>query len=411
MVRSVLFTLLLVTLQTIPSVAQKEVEYMGKLDAQLRADRVAVTFKCTTAKAEDKNKLPASIGKDAQIFTGELKWGDYKQPGHQVLLVQSPGKPAYVYVDVNKNGEFSAEEKFSFSPYENMKAADSDGEVIIQFPLTKSHYKTYPVRLRHRKPDEKLEKEGMRYLSHSLETFATGTVDIQGRKTLVQYQVNSKDGTVSGRDGYSGMDSDGDGKIDNSFVSSESAYAKNETVIFRVGEHYLSTKLVDSEKNIFVLKEHPASDYKRIELRLGADIPDFNFTDFAGKTRKLSDYRGKYVLLEFWGTWCGPCVGEVPNFKKAYEKYQARGFEILGMDQDKELDSVKKFIAEQGITWTNATTESINELIEQRFRIVAFPTTILLDPQGKIISLGRKDQMPLRGEELMGTLEKLMPAR
>jgi hypothetical protein len=80
------------------------------------------------------------------------------------------------------------------------------------------------------------------------------------------------------------------------------------------------------------------------------------------------------------------------------------------MDQDKEIDPVKKFISEQGITWTNATTESINELLEQRFRIVAYPTTILLDQQGKIISLGRKEQMPLRGEELMGTLEKLMPA-
>lgn len=411
MTRAILFTFLLVITQAFPLAAQKEAEYTGKLDAQLSADRPVVTFKCTAAKPEDKTKLPATIAKKAQIFTGELKWGDYKQPGNKVLLIQSAGKPAFIFVDVDKNGEFSTEEKFSFSPYENMKPADSDGEVVIQFPIPNSPYKTYPVRIRHHKPDEKLEKEGMRYLSHSLETYATGSVNIQGRKTLVQYQVNRMDGTVSGRDGYLGMDSDGDGKIDTSFVSPESAYAKKETVIFRVGDRYLSTKEIDSAKNTFVLQEHPASDYKRIELRLGTELPDFNFTDFAGKTRKLSEFRGKYLLVEFWGTWCGPCVGEVPNFKKAYEKYQARGFEILGMDQDKEIDSVKKFIAEQGVTWPNATTESINELIEQRFRIVAFPTTILLDQQGKIISLGRKDQMPLRGEELMGTLEKLMPAQ
>jgi peroxiredoxin len=411
MTRSILFTFLLFTTQAFPLVAQKEMEYTGKLDAQLTAERAVVTLKCTTAKEEDKTTLPASVAKDAQIFTGELKWADYKKPGHKFLLIQSPGKPSYIFVDVDKNGGFTAEEKFSFSPYENMKPSDSEGEVIIQFPLPNSPYKAYPVRLRHRKADEKQEKEGFRYLSHSLETYATGTVNIQGRKTLVQYQVKSLDGTVNGRDGYSGMDSDGDGKIDTSFVSSETAYAKNEAVIFRVGERYVSTKLVDGEKSLFVLREHPASDYKRIELRLGAQLPDFSFTDFAGKTRKLSEFRGKYLLLEFWGTWCGPCVGEVPNFKKAYEKYQSRGFEILGMDQDKELESVKKFVAEKGITWTNATTESINELIEQRFRIIAYPTTILLDSQGKIISLGRKDQMPLRGEELMGTLEKLMPAQ
>jgi peroxiredoxin len=411
MTRSILFTILLFTTQAFPLVAQKETEYTGKLNAQLSVERAIVTLKCTPAKAEDKSTIPASVARDAQVFTGELKWAGNKMPGHKFLLVQSTGKPSYIFVDIDKNGEFSPEEKFSFSPYENMKPSDSEGEVIIQFPMPTSPYKTYPVRLRHRKADEKQEKEGVRYLSHSFETYATGTVDIQGRKTLVQFQVKSTDGTVNGRDGYSGMDSDGDGKIDTSFVSSESAYAKNEAVIFRVGERYVSTKLVDGEKGIFVLREHPASDYKRIELRLGGELPDFNFTDFAGKTRKLSEFRGKYLLLEFWGTWCGPCVGEVPNFKKAYEKYHTRGFEILGMDQDKEIDSVKKFIADQGITWTNATTESINELIEQRFRIVAYPTTILLDQQGKIISLGRKEQMPLRGEELMGTLEKLMPAK
>ncbi len=234
---------------------------------------------------------------------------------------------------------------------------------------------------------------------------------LDGGKILVQFQVNNENGKVSGRDGYLGMDADGNGKIDMSFVSSESAYAKNESVIFRVGEHYLSTKSLDSEKGIFVLQAHPASDYKRIELRLGAEIPNFDFTDFEGKARKVSEFRGKYLLMEFWGTWCGPCVAEVPNYKKAYEKYQSRGFEILGMDEDKEFDQVKKFISEQGITWTNATTASIKELIEQRFRITAFPTTILLDPKGKIISLGRKDQLPLRGEELLNTLEKLMKAQ
>jgi peroxiredoxin len=410
MTKLVLFIIFLAVQSSSPA-SQKEIRYTGKLDAQLTADRPVITVKCTKAMADDISKLPALVSKDAQVFAGELKWSDFKKPGHKLLLIQNVSKPSYIFVDRDKNGEFGIEEKFSFTPFENMKEAESEGEVIIQFPIPNHPSKNYPVRLRHRKADEKQEKEGERYLSQSLETFATGTVMVQGRKTLVQYQVNRENGLISGRDGYLGMDSDGDGKIDTSFVSPESAYAKNESVIFRVGEHYLSTKSLDSEKGVFVLREHPASDYKRIELRIGAEIPNFDFTDFEGKARKLSEFRGKYLLIEFWGTWCGPCVAEVPNYKKAYEKYQPRGFEILGMDEDKELDQVKKFISEQGITWTNATTASIKELIEQRFRITAFPTTILLDPKGKIISLGRKDQLPLRGEELLNTLENLMRAQ
>jgi thiol-disulfide isomerase/thioredoxin len=411
MKRSLLYTCLLLTTQAFPLLAQNAMEYTGKLDAQLTADRPLATFKCQPMKGDDKIKIPASIAQAAQLFTGELQWAGNRTPGHRLLLVQQPGKPSYVFVDVDKNGEFGAAEKFTFSPYESMKESDSEGEVVIYFPMPNSAYKSYPVRLRHRKADARAEKEGYRYLSHSFETYATGSVEIQGRKTRVQFQVNHQDGSLSARNGYSGMDSDGDGKIDTSFVSLESAYARDELVIFRVGERYLSTRQLDGEKRSFVLREHPASDYQRIELRIGAELPNFSFTDFAGRERSLSEFRGKYLLLEFWGSWCGPCVAEVPNFKKAYEKYRSRGFEILGMDQDKEVEPVRKFLADQGINWPNATTESIKDLIDKRFRIVAYPTTLLLDPQGKIISLGRKDQLPLRGDELMDTLEKLMPAQ
>jgi thiol-disulfide isomerase/thioredoxin len=411
MIRAILFTFLLVITQAFPMVAQKAAEFTGKLDAELTAERAVVPLKFTVAKPDVRSKLPDSLAKEAQILEGELKWSDFKKPGHQLLLIQSPAKAAYIYVDIDKNEKFSAEERFDFSPFENMQVAESDGEVVVRFPLPNSAYKSFPVRLRHRKAAAKQEKENLPDLFQSGDAFATGSVNIQNRKTLVQYQVNRLDGSVSGRHGYLGMDSDGDGKIDASFVSSESAYAENEAVIFRVGENYVSTKSVDADKGIFVLSEHPATDYKRIELRLGVEVPDFNFTDFQGKARKLSEFRGKYVMLEFWGTWCGPCISEIPHLKKAYAKYQSRGFEILGMDEDKELTQVKKFVAEQGMTWTNATTESIREVIKQRFRIVAFPTAILLDPQGKIVSLSRKDQLPLRDEKLLETLEKLLPAQ
>jgi thiol-disulfide isomerase/thioredoxin len=406
MTKVVLFIFFLLILQGSTSASQKEIQYTGKLDEQLTTDRATSPVKCTVATAEDKSKLPSSVSKDDQVFVSELKWLHYKKPGHKLFLIQNARKPSYIFVDLDQNGNFSSDEQFSFSAVENAK--DSEGEVVIHFAMPYSPYKKYPVRLQLNKADQEQKKNGVRHIFRSFVTFTTGSVEVQGRKYLVRYEVNSETGKASGRDGYLGMDSNGDGKIDMSFVSSESTYARDEAVVFRVGEHFLSTKSVDCERGIFILKEHPASDYKRIELQLGLEIPDFAFTDFSGKARKLSEFRGKFLLLDFWGTWCGPCVNEIPNLKLAYEKYQSQGFEILGMDQDKELDQVKKFAAERGITWTNATTESINELIEQRFRITAFPTTILLDPKGKIISLGRKEQLPLKGKELLNTLEKLL---
>ena len=144
---------------------------------------------------------------------------------------------------------------------------------------------------------------------------------------------------------------------------------------------------------------------------MGAELPDFTFVDFAGKTRRLSDFRGKYVLLDFWGTWCGPCVGEIPHLKEAYDKYRDRGFEILGMDREmdekKTVEIVRQFLSEKGATWTEATTESIKDLVEKRFRIMAYPTTILLDPKGRIIDLGGG----LRGKGLLTALDKILPAK
>src|SRR5262249_50880891 len=139
-----------------------------------------------------------------------------------------------------------------------------------------------------------------RLLTQSTEVLARGQIDVRGKKVAVQYAYDFQSKKVDPQNGYLGVDIDGDGKIDLSILSPESTKANNETVVFRAGDVYVSTKKVDVAKNQIVLRENEAKEYKRAELYLGKEFPEFMFTDFDGKKHKISDYRGKYVLLDIW---------------------------------------------------------------------------------------------------------------
>ena len=233
-----------------------------------------------------------------------------------------------------------------------------------------------------------------------------GHVEVNGRKTLVTLPFKPATGKVDVTDGYIGIDSDGDGKIADGAFSSELLNADGKPVVMRLGERFVSIESADLKARTFTVKERAASDYTIIEVRAGSPLQDFSFTDFDGKPRKLSDFRGKHVLIDIWGSWCGPCVADVPMMKEAYERFRDRGFEIVGLDFEmgKTADKVRPFLEEKGVRWVNGTPESVKELVHDRLRVTAFPTLILLDPQGIVI---QTQPGQLRGKRLIVTLEQL----
>ncbi|PTX13571.1 peroxiredoxin [Sphingobacterium faecium] len=129
----------------------------------------------------------------------------------------------------------------------------------------------------------------------------------------------------------------------------------------------------------------------------GVEAQDFTQPDTDGKPVKLSDYRGKYVLIDFWASWCAPCRRENPNLVKSYAKYQKDGFEILGVSMDKAADKAKwlKAIQDDGLTWKQVgDLKGWENEAGVMYDVKAIPMNFLVDPNGKIIA------KELRGSKL-----------
>jgi len=139
-------------------------------------------------------------------------------------------------------------------------------------------------------------------------------------------------------------------------------------------------------------------------VAIGMPAPDFTQNDSLGNPVSLSSFRGKYLLIDFWAAWCGPCRAENPNVVKAYEKYADKGFEILGVSLDHSRDNWLKAVKDDGLTWTQVSDLKYwsNE-VAALYGIVSIPGNLLLDPDGVII---RKQ---LRGDDLHSALEELLP--
>lgn len=158
----------------------------------------------------------------------------------------------------------------------------------------------------------------------------------------------------------------------------------------------------DSEA-VAMLKQQEAAEKVKASLVNGAVFPEFDEKDLNGKPLSIAGVRGKVVLVDFWATWCPPCVAELPTVLATYEKYHADGFEIIGISLDQDRQKLETFIKQKNMTWPQFFDgKGWQNKLSRKYGVNSIPATYLLDSEGKIIA------SDLRGEALGAAVAKAL---
>ena len=128
----------------------------------------------------------------------------------------------------------------------------------------------------------------------------------------------------------------------------------------------------------------PGVDKSIIDVAAGKLAPEFKLRNLKGEKVSLKDYRGKLVLINFWATWCVPCVAEMPSLERLYKKYKDKGFEILAISGDVDTEVLVNFVNSEKLTFQILRDPTL--MISPKYGLEGFPESFLISKEGKLVS-------------------------